>query len=136
MAVISVTREYEFAAAHHLPNHKGKCRRPHGHNYVLEVEVAGEIGGLRAGVVGGSQSSDGMVIDFEDLDDWVNSEVIKRLDHQDLNDAKVLPYQPPTAEMTASWIWDALYQDLYSSDLRLVRVRLYETSKSWAEVKE
>jgi len=40
---ISIVRRYRFEAAHTLPWHPGKCSRTHGHSYVLEVQVAGEL---------------------------------------------------------------------------------------------
>ncbi|MCX8013850.1 MAG: 6-carboxytetrahydropterin synthase, partial [Rectinema sp.] len=48
--------EAEFAAAHHLAHYKGKCERPHGHNYVVRVWVSGR--NLEEG---------GMLVDFGDI---------------------------------------------------------------------
>ena len=59
--MITVTRRYEWDMAHRLPEHSGKCSRLHGHRYVAEIDVEGEIDQA-------SGSSHGMVLDFGDLD--------------------------------------------------------------------
>ena len=40
---MKIGKTYSFEAAHHLPNHNGKCKNPHGHSYRLEVEVEGGL---------------------------------------------------------------------------------------------
>lgn len=120
-----ITRLYEFEAAHHLPDHDGKCRNPHGHSYKLEVSVGSDqlilIGPKR-----------GMVMDFADLDSYLRP-LIGRLDHQNLNDIAEL--DPPTAENIANYIWKEA-QEVISGvrNVWLARVKLYETSKSYVEV--
>lgn len=124
----SICREYEFAAAHELPLHAGKCQRLHGHNYTLEVEVAGPVRGRDW------KSSYGMVMDFAELDAAVQG-ILDEVDHYNLNDRLSPLY--PTAENVAGWIFGIL--DVAVSvgrmQLELVRVRLYETPRSWAEVR-
>ncbi|WP_218032189.1 6-pyruvoyl trahydropterin synthase family protein [Dictyobacter kobayashii] len=68
-----ITKEFAFEAAHHLPNHRGKCRRPHGHSYRLQISLRGPI--LQAP----GESSDGMVMDFDDLKSIVNATIIENL---------------------------------------------------------
>ncbi len=106
---ISVVRRYRFEAAHHLEWHPGKCRRLHGHSYVLEVEVTGEL------------DDRGVVMDFAEVDEVVA--VVLRgpdgLDHEDLNER--LPN--PTAELVAVLIG----QRLDAAGLRWTRLRLWET---------
>ena len=117
--MLTVCKEFEFHAAHHLPCHDGKCKNVHGHGYVLEVEVAG---GLRE-----YGPDTGMIIDFSDLKRIVNEEVIEKLDHKNLNDL----FENPTAEVMVNWIAGVL-----SLSLQVIRVRLYETRTSYAEWKE
>jgi len=85
----SVTRLYTFDASHQLLQHKGKCARLHGHTYQLEVTIEGfpqiELG-----------SSQGMVIDYGDLDDVVKP-LVEMMDHHHLNDVMMLNV-PATAE--------------------------------------
>lgn len=137
-----VTREFTFEASHHLPNHKGKCRRPHGHSYRLQISLRGPI----IETVGASD--EGMVMDFEDLKRIVNSCLLEELsdsvshgpralengrfgmDHNDLN---TLTGVRTTAENLVHWIWDALVSAGLSEDL-LYRVRLWETEKGCAEI--
>src|SRR5579884_2110533 len=66
-----ITREFRFEAAHHLPGHRGKCRRPHGHSYRLQVSLRGPI------IDTPGQSDDGMVIDFEDLKHIVDATILE-----------------------------------------------------------
>ena len=68
-----ITREFTFEASHHLPNHKGKCRRPHGHSYRLQISLRGPIKEAPG------QSDEGMVMDFDDLKCIVNSTIIEEL---------------------------------------------------------
>jgi 6-pyruvoyltetrahydropterin/6-carboxytetrahydropterin synthase len=122
--MLTICRRFEFAAAHHLPYYMGKCKQIHGHNYFLEVEVSGPIQ-TREFDKGNSQV--GMILDFGDLKRIINDCVIERLDHQNLNTI----WENPTAEIMvgdiAKWIAEAIdYGDV-------VRVRLWETSNSFAE---
>lgn len=122
--MISVCRRFEFHAAHHLPFHTGKCKQIHGHSYFLEVEVTGHI---QTREFDKDNPQAGMILDFGDLKEIVNKCVIDKLDHKDLNDL----WENPTAEIMvgdiARWIDNAIdYADL-------LRVRLWETSNSYAE---
>ena len=110
----SVTRSFTFEASHQLPFHAGKCKRLHGHGYRLEVTVTGPV------------REDGMVVDFAELREVVDREVVDRYDHQYLNDF----FENPTAEVVAGAIW----KSLEAADLRLTRLRLWETADCMVEV--
>jgi 6-pyruvoyltetrahydropterin/6-carboxytetrahydropterin synthase len=110
----SVTRSFGFEAAHQLPWHPGKCQRLHGHSYRLEVTVEGAVG------------DDGIVIDFADIREVVEREVIERYDHRYLNDL----LDNPTAELLAHEIM----KTLEAADLAICRIRLWETSDCWVDV--
>ncbi|NRA47057.1 MAG: 6-carboxytetrahydropterin synthase [Oligoflexales bacterium] len=58
---MDVTKIIEWDMGHRVPNHKNKCRHPHGHRYRLEVSMRGAIS-LEKG-----SSSEGMVVDFGDI---------------------------------------------------------------------
>lgn len=116
---ISITKIFTFEAAHSLPNHRGKCRRPHGHSYKLEVTLAGPL--KTRG------SSQGMVMDFADVSRLVKREIITQWDHHSLND---LFSFPTTAENLAL----EAFRRLKAANLPVVRVRLWETTTSYAEV--
>jgi 6-pyruvoyltetrahydropterin/6-carboxytetrahydropterin synthase len=137
-----ITREFTFEASHHLPGHRGKCARPHGHSYRLEVSLRGPL------INAPGQSHDGMVMDFDDLKNIVNATVIETIsdavprgsaagplekggmDHNDLN---VLTGIRTTAENLVHWIWDALVIGGLCEDL-LYRIRLWETDKGYIEI--
>jgi len=119
-----LTKTFGFEAAHHLPGHSGKCARPHGHSYKLEVTVRGPIRDEPGA------SDDGMVLDFGDLATLVRVAVIERLDHYDLN--TILPTRT-TAENLAHWIWEALPAAGLPAAL-LYRVRLWETESGYVEI--
>lgn len=89
---ITVTKEFEFDAAHHLTKYYGKCERVHGHTYKLLVTVSGEL------------SSNDMLIDFIILKRVVKKHILDYLDHHDLNTI----FSNPTTEIVAIWIWDKL----------------------------
>ncbi|GLV54474.1 6-carboxy-5,6,7,8-tetrahydropterin synthase [Dictyobacter sp. S3.2.2.5] len=137
-----ITKEFAFEAAHHLPNHRGKCRRLHGHSYRLQISLRGPI--LQAP----GESSDGMVMDFDDLKTIVNATILEQLsdavprgdaaqvvekggmDHNDLN---ALTGIRTTAENLVHWIWDALVAGGVP-DALLYRIRLWETEKGYVEI--
>ena len=131
MAVQAGRRE-SFNAAHQLydpdlsdeENQRlfGKCANLHGHNYVLEVVVAGEV-----------DQATGYVLDLKLLANVIGREVIRDVDHRNLNtDVAWLKGRVPTAENLAEAIWERLQPELPDGLLR--SVRLWETDKNWAEV--
>lgn len=111
---IEIRKMFEFEAAHHLPKHDGLCRNPHGHGYKLAISITGKI-----------DPHQGMVMDFSDFKKIVEKNIIKELDHKDLN--KICVFDP-TAENLANWIWDKLK----SLGLNVSKVELWETSGSSA----
>ena len=119
-----ITKIFRFESAHHLPGHSGKCARPHGHSYRLEVAVRGPIRHAPG------ESDHGMVMDFGDLALLVREAVVDRLDHYDLN---VVTGLHTTAENLAHWIWDTLLAAGLPAD-RLYRVRLWETETGYVEI--
>ena len=96
-----VTKIFHFESAHHLPGHRGKCARLHGHSYRLEVTIRGPIKDMPGA------SDHGMVMDFDDLSGTVKNSVIERLDHRDLNEVTELH---TTAENLVHWIWSELIE--------------------------
>lgn len=131
--MIHLTRRIEFSASHYYHNPAfspeenqrvfGKCNNPHGHghNYTLEVTVAGEID-LRTG----------MVLDLKDLKKLLETEIMDRMDHRFLNQ-EVPEFQAriPTTENIAIVIWGLLAPKV--SQGRLQRVRLYETADLYVD---
>jgi 6-pyruvoyltetrahydropterin/6-carboxytetrahydropterin synthase len=131
MAVL-VGRRETFNAAHQLcdpdlsdeENRRlfGKCANLHGHNYVLEVVVAGEV-----------DEVSGYVMDLKVLADVISTQVIQDVDHRNLNtDVPWLKGRVPSTENLAQAFWERLRPELPDGLLR--SVRLWETDKNWAEV--
>lgn len=120
---VSVTKIFTFDSAHRLDDYIGKCANLHGHTYKLEVEVKGRT------------DHRGIVVDFTDLKKLVNEQVIAKYDHQFLND--LMPFHT-TAENMAVFFFEII--DTYlkrldsAQDIRLQRVRLWETPASYAEI--
>ena len=131
-ATVLVSRRESFNAAHQLFDPRlsdeenqrifGKCANVHGHNYVLEVVVAGQI-----------DSATGYVLDLKQLSDLISRRIIQDVDHRNLNtDVPWLEGQIPTAENLAVAFWERIRSELPEGMLRTVR--LWETDKNWAEV--
>jgi 6-pyruvoyltetrahydropterin/6-carboxytetrahydropterin synthase len=126
-----ITREFNFEAAHHLPNHRGKCRRPHGHSYRLQISLRGPILNTPG------ESSDGMVMDFDDLKKIVNTTILDTLSDSVPRGEGARPVEVggirTTAENLVHWIWDALVAGGVPDTL-LYRIRLWETEKGYVEI--
>ena len=131
---VLVSRRESFNAAHVLRNPElsepenrrlyGKCANLHGHNYVLEVVVAGAI-----------DPTTGYVLDLKQLSDVISRRIVEDVDHRNLNtDVPWLDGLIPTAENLAVAFWDRLATELPEGSLRTVRI--WETDKNWAEVGE
>lgn len=125
-----VTRSYAFSAAHVLARPDwsdernrqvyGRCANPagHGHNYVLEVTLRGDV-----------DPKTGRLVPLERLDRLVRERVLERLDHRFLNrEVPEFEQQVPTAENIARFAWLALKGE--TSPAVLDRVRLVETSNN------
>jgi 6-pyruvoyltetrahydropterin/6-carboxytetrahydropterin synthase len=124
--VVYLTRQAEFSASHfyYLPSLSeeenrrlfGKCanRNGHGHNYVLQVTVKGDVDPVT-----------GMVLDLKELKDILEQEVMQAMDHRFLNH-EVAPFaeKMPTTENLAVEIWRRLAPRITTG--RLHQVRLYE----------
>ncbi len=131
--MILLTRKAEFSAAHFYwvqawtPEENvrvfGKCanRQGHGHNYTLEVTVAGEIDPVS-----------GFVVDLKLLKDILEREVVGVYDHRHLNlEVPDFASVVPTTENIAIAIWRRLTGKIPNA--RLHRVRVYETPDLFAD---
>jgi 6-pyruvoyltetrahydropterin/6-carboxytetrahydropterin synthase len=131
---MKLTRRYRFSASHRLDtpamtpveNRKlyGKCNNPygHGHDYVLDVTVAG------------SPDESGQIVGREALDAHVAERILVRFDHRNLNtDIAELAGVVPTTESLAVVIETALAHD-WTLPARLDRVRISETERNIFEL--
>jgi 6-pyruvoyltetrahydropterin/6-carboxytetrahydropterin synthase len=121
MARARSTRRFSFAAGHRYwvnawsaaENERvfGRLTVPHGHNYLLDVTVHGEI-----------DPRTGMVIDLGELKRVVGETVVDRFDHADLNADPLFRDRVPTTEHIALVVWDLLAAQLGGDRLASVRV--------------
>ncbi len=134
--MIRLGRRYRFSASHRLhapeltPEQNreifGKCNNPHGHghNYVLELIVAGE-----------PSAETGLLLDVRALDRLVETEVLGDYDHKFLNE-EIAAFRelPPTTENVALDIRRRLEERWLSNKARLERIRIYETRRNMVEI--
>jgi 6-pyruvoyltetrahydropterin/6-carboxytetrahydropterin synthase len=133
MPIVTVTRRLHFNAAHRVHNPAlsdaentalfGKCNNPnwHGHNYVLDVSVKGEI-----------DKKTGYVVDLSKLKAVVNREVIDKVDHRNLNlEVDFMKGVIPTTENIVVAMWRVLAPVVAPSTLE--RLVLSETDNNSAE---
>jgi 6-pyruvoyltetrahydropterin/6-carboxytetrahydropterin synthase len=125
--MVELTRAYHVSAAHRLASPDldpeanaalyGPCHRPHGHNYYIEVTVAGEPDPVT-----------GMAMDLRALDETVERTVLARVDHRALEEVPALRGVITTGEGLARAFWGLLAAELPGGALR--RVVVQETAKN------
>jgi 6-pyruvoyltetrahydropterin/6-carboxytetrahydropterin synthase len=109
-----VYKEFDFEAAHRLPNvpDEHKCARLHGHSFHVVITVQGPV-----------DEASGWVMDFADISAAFKP-LWQQLDHYYLNDIEGL--ENPTSENLARWIWQRLKPELP----KLFEVEVRETCTS------
>jgi len=130
--VISVSRRYQFVAAHLLRQPQlsdaeneriyGKCANPngHGHNYGLEVTITGPV-----------NPDTGRIIQTERLDEIVRHRVLERFDHAMLNHDPLFLRVVPTAENIAMAVHGQLESAFAGQEgARLLHVRILEPGRN------
>ncbi len=142
-----ITRKFEFDAGHRISTHLSQCRNLHGHRYVLEVTLSGDI------ITDAGTPEQGMVMDFSGVKRIVREALVDQWDHaflvyagdtrvleflQSLEDHKTVVLEvQPTAENLAVIAFhklDCVFRDKYAGRLKLEHVRLFETPNCWADV--
>ena len=130
---VYITKRETFAAAHRLfipelsdeENYElfGKCSNPnwHGHNYTLEVVVAGF-----------ADSKTGFVLDIKKLKQIISENILEKVDHKNLNtETDFMKGIIPTSENLVIAIWDQLKDKIPNG--KLYSVKLYETENNYFE---
>lgn len=140
-----ISKTIEIDTGHRVPNHKSKCRNLHGHRYVIEAGVEGDL------VKQEGASDEGMVIDFSDLKAVMVEEIHDKYDHgfimfRDDDFAGVfdtfvgqnIHFVPfiPTAENLAKFWFDSIKGRLLERGIKLVFVKVWETPTSTAIYQE
>ncbi len=118
-----LTRRYWFSASHRLHNDSmsaeqnqntyGKCNNPHGHghNYALEVTVAGRV-----------HRQTGMVCDLAELDRFVDERIVQRFGHENLNMLMEFQSVVPTTENLCIEIYRILEQEFRHAEVEKIRI--------------
>ena len=118
-----LTRRYMFSASHRLHSEEmspeqnravyGKCNNPygHGHNYMVEVTVSGQV-----------NEGTGMVCNLVDLDGFIHEQVLERYDHQNLNLAQEFVKSVPTTENLCIAIYEIVQRGFEKAHLEKVRI--------------
>ena len=133
--MVRLSQKFEFSASHRLHNPAladtansqtyGKCNNPHGHghNYELQVTVAGV------------PDSSGVIINVPDFERLVNDVIIRKFDHKNLN-VELPEFKDiiPTVENIAMTIYGLLKPALGAT--KLASVTVWETPKTWCEYSE
>ena len=134
--MVLITRKAEFSASHFLANPDwseernreafGDESKTHGHNYVIEVTVAGQV-----------DPSHGMIMDLKELKEIMNREVVEPWDHRHLNH-ETPPFDRviPTTENVAREAWARLAPEVEKQGCRLHSIRLYETPDLYVDYSE
>ncbi|MBR5465265.1 MAG: 6-carboxytetrahydropterin synthase [Alistipes sp.] len=142
MAIIRLTKEFSFEAAHALGGYDGPCREIHGHSYRLFVTIKGEPS------VNPEDPKQGMVMDFGVLKQIVSEEIISRLDHalvlrsstdeelrrvlaSQFNNVVEVEYQPTCENMLDDFARRISMR--LPAGVVLHSLRLHETATSYAE---
>ncbi len=126
---VELGRRYRFSASHrlhtaHLSEEEnilvfGKCSNPygHGHNYVVEVSLSGDV-----------DPATGMIANLADLDAFVARQVLEDFDHKSLNeDVPAFHDRVPTTENVCIEIFRRLKS---FPEAKLERIRVEETGKN------
>lgn len=127
-----LSRRYRLSASHRLHADSftaeknlavyGKCNHPHGHghNYIVEVTVSGQVDAVT-----------GMVCNLADLDMFVHREIVDRFDHTNLNQLESFAGLVPTTENLCLEIFKVISAGLAHGKLEKIRVE--ETSSNFFE---
>lgn len=131
--MVLITRKAEFSASHRLANPAwsdeknsevfGIESQTHGHNYVLEVTVAGDVDPIN-----------GMIMDLKELKELIAKEIVEPWDHRHLNhEAPPFDQVIPTVENLAKEAWKRLEPAIRGEGRRLYSIRLYETADLYVD---
>ena len=135
--MVRLSQKFEFSASHRLHNPGvpeeqnratyGKCNNPHGHghNYELQVTLAGQ------------PDASGTIVNIPDFEKTVAHTIVDRFDHKNLN-AELPEFRDliPTVENIAMVIYRLLKPRFATNNTKLAAVTVWETPKTWCEYSE
>jgi len=108
----------DFGAAHSLRDYPGDCARLHGHNWGVEMSVEAK-----------ELDKDGIAIDFREIKKQTKV-VVKRLDHQYLNEISPFDKLNPTAENIAKYLFQEVGKLINNQAVRVSEVIIWETPRA------
>jgi len=106
----------DFSAAHNLREYKGKCERLHGHNWRVDLRLAGD-----------HLDAEGLLLDFTEAK-RILGEVLERFDHRYLNEVEPFDRLQPSSETIARVVAEAVAERLPAS-VRVVSVTAWESDR-------
>ena len=109
-----------FAAAHRLVGYKGKCEELHGHNFTVEVSIAGD-----------DLQDDGMLLDFTILRGHLH-EVLDVLDHKYINDIPFFSGRASSAENIALYVFSEMEGRVGNNRVSVKKVTVWESDRACA----
>ena len=110
----------DFAAAHQLKMVAKKCENLHGHNWKIEVCVAGE-----------HLNDAGVLMDFGEIKAHL-SDIMASLDHKFLNELEYFKVSNPSSENVAQYIAKSLQKEIDGSAVKVTRVTAWESENACA----
>lgn len=130
--MLYITRREHFSSSHKLDNPDlskevnekifGKCNNFHGHNYYIEVTLAGT-----------PDKDSSYVMDLKLLKIIIHEEILDKVDHRFLNELEMFRDVIPTTENMVIKFWEALEPRVKRNNVKLYSIRLYETEKNYVE---
>jgi 6-pyruvoyltetrahydropterin/6-carboxytetrahydropterin synthase len=111
--VYEIVVQHHFCAAHSLRGYEGKCRNTHGHNFKVQVTLAGE-----------QLDERGILVDFKDVKSALQR-IIDDVDHQNLNELPAFATVNPSTENLCRYFYDRLTAVIEGA--RVIEVRIAET---------
>ena len=130
--MLYITRREHFSSSHKLENSGlsqqkneelfGKCNNFHGHDYYIEVTLAGT-----------PDPESNYVMDLKLLKQIIHEEILDKVDHKFLNEIDMFKDVIPTTENMAMLFWKALVEKVKRENVSLYSVKLYETEKNYVE---
>lgn len=110
----------QFAAAHQLRIFGGKCEKLHGHNWRIEVSLAGD-----------KLNDGGLLTDFREVKEATDG-ILEELDHSFLNELPQFEDQSPSSENIAAYVFEKLSSKLNNKQIRVTKVTAWESDSAGA----
>lgn len=108
-----------FSSAHQLKGYQGQCEEVHGHNWKVEVEIAGE-----------RLDEIGLLVDFREVKKIMKN-ILDGLDHKMLNQVPPFDRMNPSSELIAQHIYNRM-KDQLTGEQKVYSVTVWESENSRA----